>query len=251
MEGLIQVLRWSHIVLGFVGLAAWWVPILSKKGGKRHMLFGKVFAVCAFAVGGSAMLTPPLRIGRALAAGASITDNATNFGFLIFLFYLGCATIALTHHAIQAVRTRRDPDSIRTPLYRALMVLPAVGSAVVIAWALFFWSSVSIIMLALSPVGVLTTHGMYKYAYRRPAEKMTWFYEHMGALLGAGIAFHTAFLVFGSRIVLDLSILGQFNWVPWVAPGVIGTVANSYWERYYRRKFGELPAAGSEAKASA
>ncbi len=251
MEGLIQVLRWSHIALGFVGLAAWWVPILSKKGGKRHVLFGKVFAVCAFVVGGSAMLTPPLRIGRALAAGSSIADNAINFGFLIFLFYLGCATIALTFHAIQAVRTRREPDTIRTPLYRTLMVLPAVGSAVVISWALFFWSGVSIIMLALSPVGLLTTHGMYQYAYRRPPEKMTWFYEHMGALLGAGIAFHTAFLVFGSRMVLDLSILGQFNWVPWVAPGVIGTVAGRYWERYYRRKFGDLPAARSEAEASA
>ena len=59
MDGLIQTLRWTHMALGFVGLTAWWVPILAKKGGKRHVAFGKVFAVCAYAVGGTAMLTPP------------------------------------------------------------------------------------------------------------------------------------------------------------------------------------------------
>ncbi|HJO04074.1 MAG TPA: hypothetical protein QGG47_08875 [Acidobacteriota bacterium] len=167
------------------------------------------------------------------------------------MFYLGCATIALTHHAIQAVRTRRDPDSIGTPLYLALMALPTLGSAVVVAWALSFWSNLSIIMLALSPVGLLTSLGMYRYVYRRPTQEMAWFYEHMGALLGAGIAFHTAFLVFGSRIFFDLTILGQYNWVPWVAPGVIGTIASRYWEAYYRRKFGDLPAAAGGAELNA
>ncbi len=156
MDAFIGTLRWVHVVLGFVGLAAWWVPILTKKGGKRHVAFGKVFAVCAYAVAGSAMITPPLRIGGALAAGASLAENTASFGFLIFLFYLGTVAFALTRHAIQTVRTRRDPDAIRTPFHIALGILPAVGSVVVVAWALLLWSGVSIIMLALSPVGILT-----------------------------------------------------------------------------------------------
>lgn len=114
MDVLIGGIRWAHIVFGFVGLAAFWVPIVTKKGGARHKTFGKVFALCAYFVAGSAMVTPPLRIGGALAAGASVTENAESFGFLIFLFYLGVVTFAFTQHAIQTVRTRRDPDSIRT-----------------------------------------------------------------------------------------------------------------------------------------
>ncbi len=249
MDVFIGALRWVHIVLGFIGLAAWWVPIFTKKGGKRHVAFGKVFAVCAYAVAGSAMITPPLRIGGALAAGASLAENTASFGFLIFLFYLGTVAFALTRHAIQTVRTRRDPDAIRTPFHIALGILPAIGSVVVVAWAMLLWSGVSIIMLALSPVGVLTSLQILRYLYRRPTERMAWFYAHMGSMLGAGIAFHTAFLVFGSRILFDLSILGQFNWVPWVAPGIVGTMANRYWETYYRRKFGDLPVAGGEARA--
>ncbi len=63
MEAVITGARWIHIVLGFVGLAAWWVPVLTKKGGQRHRTFGMIFALAAYAVAGTAMLTPPLRIG--------------------------------------------------------------------------------------------------------------------------------------------------------------------------------------------
>ena len=175
-----------------------------------------------------------------MADGASIRENSESFGFLIFLFYLGSATLALTRHAIQTIRTKRDPDSIRTPLHIFVGALPAVGSVLVVAWALIFWSQLSIVMLALSPVGVLTSVDIFTYMYRRPPEKRAWFYAHMGAMLGAGIAFHTAFLVFGSRFVIDYSLLGSFNWVPWVLPAIIGIVGGGYWERQYRRKFGDI-----------
>ena len=108
------------------------------------------------------------------------------------------------------MRTRRDPDAIRTPFHIALGILPAIGS-VVVAWALPLWSGVSIIMLVLSPAGLLTSLQILRYLYRRPTERTAWFYAHMGSMLGAGSAFHTAFLVFGSRSLFDLSILGQFN----------------------------------------
>ena len=87
--------------------------------------------------------------------------------------------------------------------------------------------------------------------YRRPAERRAWFYAHMKSMLGAGIAFHTAFLVFGSRAVLDLSVLGAFNWVPWVLPALIGVTGHRLWERQYRRKFGDLSPDPGPAGASA
>jgi xanthosine utilization system XapX-like protein len=111
------------------------------------------------------------------------------------------------------------------------------GSVVSLLYALLLWSSVSIVLLALGPIGLIVGRNVFNYVYRRPQEKMAWWYAHMGAMFGAGIAFHTAFLVFGSREVLDLSILGPFNWVPWVAPGIIGVFGGEYWKNMYRRRF--------------
>ena len=182
--------------------------------------------------------------------GASVTENAQAFGFLLFLFYLGIVTFALTRQAVQTVRTRRDPDSIRTPFHLVVGIAPTVGSVMVLTWALTFWSSFSVVMLAFAPLGVLISSTILKYSYRRPPEKRAWFYAHMGALLGAGIAFHTAFLVFGSRALSDLSLFGSFNWVPWILPALIGVPGGRYWEAHYRRKFGDLADAGAD-KATA
>jgi hypothetical protein len=241
METLIAINRYGHMVVGFIGLAAWWVPILTKKGGKKHVLFGKVFALSAYIIGTTALAGVSMRAGYALWRGIDITENPQVFGFLIFLGYLGVVTIGFTHHAVQVIRTRRDPDSIRTPFMKALAVGMLLGSIVVIAWALTLWSGVSVVLLVLSPLGIFGAAWIFKYMYRRPPEKMAWWYEHMGAMFVAGIAFHTAFLVFGSRVVIDLSVLGPYNWVPWVLPGVIGATASRYWQNFYRRKFGDLP----------
>ncbi|NKB87639.1 MAG: hypothetical protein GKS06_05410 [Acidobacteria bacterium] len=245
MDLLIEANRWFHIIVGFTGLAAWWVPVLTKKGGKQHVFFGKLFALSAYIIGTTALAGVSMRMGYALWQGIDVTQNPETFGFLIFLAYLGVVTIGITHQAVRVIRTRNDPDSIRTPFLKALAVLMGVGSLAVVTWAVTQWSSVSPVLLALSPVGLLGAHGIYKYMYHRPPEKMAWWYEHMGAMLGAGIAFHTAFLVFGSRVVIDLQIFGAFNWVPWVLPAVIGTIGGSYWEKFYRRKFGDLPSDGA------
>ena len=68
-----------------------------------------------------------------------------------------------------------------------------------------------------------------------------WLYEHLGSMLGAGIAFHTAFAVFGSAQLFDLGLSGWTAVVPWVAPAAIGIPAIFLWTRHYRRKFGDLP----------
>lgn len=247
MDTLIGSLRWIHIVIGFMGLAAFWVPVVTRKGGRAHKQFGKVFALSGYIVGTTAVATTTLRLGAALADGERPTDNVAAFGFLLFLHYLGWVTLALVHHAVQVVRTRRDPAAIRTPVHLMLTVVPPVLSIAVVAYALLYWSPVSIVLLVLSPLGFMIFQDLRKYRASPPAEKMGWFYAHMGAMLGAGVAFHTAFLVFGASRWLDLSILGPFNWVPWVLPGVIGTIGGSAWERHYRRKFGDLPGRDDDA----
>ena len=70
--------------------------------------------------------------------------------------------------------------------------------------------------------------------------RRAWMYEHIGAMLGSGIAFHTAFAVFGSAQLIDINLAGWLQVVPWIAPTIIGIPAILLWTRHYQRKFGEL-----------
>ena len=45
-----DLLRALHISTGFVGLAAFWIPALTRKEGRLHVAAGRVFAACAYAV---------------------------------------------------------------------------------------------------------------------------------------------------------------------------------------------------------
>ena len=69
---------------------------------------------------------------------------------------------------------------------------------------------------------------------------MVHWYEHLGSMLGGGIAFHTAFAVFGIQRFIDYDLSGIVGLLPWIAPTVVGTVAITLWTRYYRRKFVSL-----------
>jgi hypothetical protein len=216
------------------------VPILSKKGGTQHRLFGTVFALCAYVVGVTAVFGATTRLVQGLLRGVALQDNIEAYGLQVFLAYLGVLTLAVTYFAVQTVRTRRNPHTIGTPLLLGLTGAMVAGSVGAILYALLLWSSLSIILLALGPIGLIVGRNVFRYVYRPPPEKRAWWYAHMGAMFGAGIAFHSAFLVFGSREVLDMSVLGPFNWVPWVAPGVIGVLGGGYWKNMYRRKFGDV-----------
>jgi len=68
----------------------------------------------------------------------------------------------------------------------------------------------------------------------KPASPLEWKYQHMGSMLGAGIAAHTAFLVFGAGRFVDSSLSNSP--LVWLAPTIIGVPATIIWTRYYRRQ---------------
>ena len=241
MERLLDTIVWIHVVFGCTGLAAFWVPVFSRKGGAQHVRLGKVFALAAYVVGGTAVFNMIARMSAAIVQGADISENREAYGFFMFLCYLGFATLASTRQAVLAVRHKKDPAAMATPFHLTLLYASMAGSLMVIAYALLMWSSVSPVLLALSPVGILTGRRALRYVRHEPHEHMPWFYEHMGNIVGAGIAFHTAFAVFGSTRIFDYDLAGAWNFVPWILPAAIGIPSLAYWERHYRRKFGDWP----------
>jgi len=242
METLFTGLRWIHVAAGFIGLAAFWVPILTRKGGSHHRWFGKVFKYCAYLVLGAAMLSVTLHMSQALSAGVGPNTEPNGFAFLVFLGYLALVTFIGLRHGILVLQHKPGLDGLDTPVNRLLARAAIASSILLIAYAVYFRPDIIIVLLALSPIGFSTGKGILKAIGGQRPESKAWFYEHMGSMIGTGIAFHTAFAVFGSRTLWNLGLEGWVAIIPWILPALIGIPAVTLWTRHYMRKFGDLPA---------
>ncbi len=234
---LFKALILAHVATGFVGLAAFWIPVFARKGGKTHVRAGRVFVYCAYVVTLSAVTAAAGRIVSYQVQGIRVADQPDLYGISLFLGYLGLVTFATVRQAIRALATRRAPETLRTPGHEALAWASMAGSVTLIAFALAVWSDISPILLGLSPIGLFTGRNMLRLMRNPGAQHMGWFYSHLGSMLGGGIAFHTAFIVFGVQRLWAYDLAGPLAVVPWILPTVVGLPAIFLWTRYYRRKF--------------
>ena len=227
----------AHIATGFVGLAAFWIPVFARKGGRVHVQAGRIFTYCAYVVTLSAVTASAGRIVSFQVQGIGFADRPELYGFQMFLGYLGMVTFAMVRQAMRVVATRRAPETLRTPVHEALGWMSIAGSVAVIAFALGVWSDLSPILLGLSPIGLFTGSSMLRLMRNPGAQHMGWFYSHLGSMLGGGIAFHTAFIVFGAQRLWAYELAGPLAIVPWILPTVVGVPAIVVWTLYYQRKF--------------
>jgi len=253
MLELFQGLRWVHIAVGSMALLAFWIPAFAKKGGRVHVNAGWFYVICmsvvvatAFSLSGMAFAAP-LRVRQfdhmlsAEQAARFVRDSRM---FAFFLAYLAALTLAAGWQGVRVVQARKEPATLRTPFALALnaaVVLAALGSL------LLGWQHHNSVLMAMSPVGFLVSGGNLSYLLRAPQTKMHWWYEHLGSMIGTGIAGYTAFLVFGARQLFPTLARTQFYAVFWVAPTIIGLAAIFLTVAYYKRKFHED---GSAAKPS-
>jgi hypothetical protein len=245
MGNLFQSLRWLHIAAGGLALILFWIPAIAPKGGKIHVRAGWFYVACmsvvvvtAFAMSGLAF-TIPLAV-RQIARPLSPLELAD---FLrgqrvtaTFLAYLGGLTLALGWQGIWAVRTRREPQSMRTPFALALNVVVLLGGLTVLGLGIKYRSGP---LLALSPIGPFVATNNLRYMLRGPQSRMDWWYSHLRSMIATAIAGYTAFLVFGAVRLLPSVAHSQLYTIFWVLPTLIGSLAISLTIAHYQRKFHE------------
>jgi hypothetical protein len=240
MSYLGESARFVHVLFGAIGLIAFWVPVFAKKGAVNHVRFGKVFVWSAYIVLSAAALALLARIADLAMRGVGPAAEPTLFAFIVFLGYLTFVTFVIVRHGMAVLRHKRSPAELRTSINIALALGALAASAGIILYAFALAPPNKILLLALSPIGIGTGLGNLRYMRSATPSPRAWMYEHLGAMLGAGIAFHTAFAVFGSTRLFDIGLVGWVAIVPWVAPAALGIPAITLWTRHYRRKFGEL-----------
>jgi hypothetical protein len=243
MYQLFQDIRWTHIAVGTIALIAFWIPVAASKGGRLHVRIGWVYAGCmayvvqtAFVMSGLAFAFPLAvrHFGRALSASETAQVIRASRETAFFLAYLGGVTLCAGWQGISVLRTRREPDSMRTPFAWALnvaVILAAVGSLVLGI------VERSAIFGAMCVVGFLVSGGNLAYLFRGPVVKMDWWYQHLGSMIATGIAGYTAFIVFGGRHLLAPLVPPQYMVAFWILPTAIGAPAIALTIAFYKRKF--------------
>jgi hypothetical protein len=226
----IDILLWLHVALGAVGLVLYWIPIFAVKGGRVHVRFGRYFVWCAYGLIVTALLLcvirlfdPPESVPRAVH---------------IFLGYIAIVTLGFVRQAVLVVRTRRDPQSLTSDrLHHGLGILCLLVSVGIILVGILGDPATRMILISLSPIGFVAGSGILSFRRSPKKTPRAWWYAHMVAIIGAGIAFHTAFAVFGASRWIRLS--GPLQILPWIAPTLIGVPGMILWVRSYKKKFGE------------
>lgn len=255
MEQFHDILRWSHISVGFVGLILFWFPVLSKKGGRLHIVTGKMFVVCAYFMVGTAAISCTWALvspSTFTSFGDSMTsEEVKSLNADIRFFFTILAVVASWVFqdlvvGMRALKIKLDETAMQGAMpIGACYVTAAINAAAVAFGGTQLLSGGNPRNWALVVLGLIGAEGVTSNIrfIRNPRKtKMAWWYKHMECMLGSGVGFYTAFFVFGAgRLIPGMKVLeGPLAIVPWILPGVVGGTAISIWVRKYKRKFGEL-----------
>lgn len=219
-----KLFLYMHVGLGTLALATYWIAALAKKGSGPHRMAGKVYVLAMAGV-----LLPAIPLSWRALQHFSLT-------FGLFLFYLLLITGSAVWTAWSAVRRKRDFAAYAGPGFRRLgWANIAAGAAVLGIGA----ATMQPILLGFSAVGILSGRGKLLLAERGPAHPRWWMGEHIGAVLGCGVATHIAFLLIGLPRLLPAAWNGPgLQTFAWLAPLLVSALAG----RALRRKYLPLPA---------
>lgn len=214
-----KIMLFTHVGLGVVALLTFWVAALAKKGSGPHKLAGKVYVLVM--VG---LLLPAIPL-----SWRALTQWKVDFG--LFLFYLLLITATALWRGWTAVRNKRDFAAYANAGFRRLgWVNIAAGAAVLGLGA----ATAQPIFLGFSLVGILGGNGILKLAERGPAHSRWWMGEHIGAMLGCGVATHIAFLSIGLPRLLPAAWNGSLlQTSAWLGPLVVAALAGRLLGRKY------------------
>ena len=206
----------AHIVTGSVGLVAFWVPVVARKGGPSHRRFGRAFTLSMLVTGAIAIGMASLTIRDPVGTHPHIDESAELiagiFGWM--MLYLAVLTINLAWYGWLCVANRREHARNRAASNLLLQVAVAVAAANC-AWRGAALGQV--LMVGISFVGFATAATNLRFIYRQRPAPTDWLKEHLKGLVGAGISVYTAFLAFGAvRIMPELALSPALWSVPLV-----------------------------------
>jgi uncharacterized membrane protein len=212
MKALLTV----HVACGFGSFLLAPVALATAKGGKQHKRWGMVYLWSMGVVAATAL---PMALYRPVLFLALVA---------VFSFYL----------AFSGYRVTRLKELVRggsaAPIDWIAAVICFSASACLAGFGAFrpAWvQRMGIVAIVFGFIGMRAAAvEMWKFV-RKPAEKMFWWYTHLGNMIGSYIAAWTAF-----SVTTLPRIFGNHLWL-WLWPTAVGVPAIVITTAYYKRKF--------------
>ncbi|WNS81571.1 DUF2306 domain-containing protein [Domibacillus sp. DTU_2020_1001157_1_SI_ALB_TIR_016] len=213
-----------HIFGGFAALFTFWIPLVTKKGGKAHRRSGWLYTSGMIAVAVSAVYLSTVR----LIDPASSQETVS---FSLFLLFIAVLSSSTAYYGIRVLRFK-DRKGIHKQAvdlgFPVLLLFSSIGMSI-------YGFSQHVPLLSWFPVlGLFLSATQLGYWLRPPSQKKHWWFEHFGGMLSCSIATITAFTVFGAPRLLDIEKVSMLLWfIPTLllTPVIIGLSI------YYRKKF--------------
>lgn len=225
-----------HAGLGTLALVTFWTSGLSRKGSPIHRLSGKAYLLAM-----AGLLLASLPLTAALASRNPVAAA--------FLSYLVVITVTSVWTSWRAVRDKKDWARFTGPVYRTLMWANLVSGLAIAYVGLFITTQMQVIFVAFSSIGIIGFVNMWRFSRREPADARWPLRQHLGAMLGNGVATHIAFLTIGLPKVLPFLAGSSLLNLAWLAPLVVASVAGVYLTRKYLPKRRPAPAPAGDAVA--
>lgn len=228
MDTLHEIARWAHIGIGTLAFASLWTAGFARKGGHVHRRAGRIYVMTMVLVLASAgVLTSQAFLGGQWMGG-------------IFLVYLLTITGTALWMGKRALRFKGNAPGYAggaMPIVGVLNILAAGGAVTIGIMA------DEMFIAGISAIGFLIGFGALTMWRKPPDHPRFWLKEHIGGMIGAGIATHVAFASIGLRQLFPEVDTGVLTIWPWAAPLIIGFAASAYFEGRYVKRGAPLPAA--------
>ena len=230
MESAYRSVLIVHVLCGFVSLVTGVVPMIVKKGGKSHNLWGNIYYWGMFGVFITTLMLFSLKPTQ-----------------LRLQFFLCIAILSFyqTFTGVRALKMKKSAVQQATMVDKAVAIVGMVCGVVMISYAIFtIIEQIYVMAVLFGAFGVVILMNgradLRVFMGKVEAQKMHWFFSHMGKMIGSYTATVTAFCVNMTRYYPE-DAPAFLQLIPWFLPGVLQGIVTSRFFKYYRAKYG-IPA---------
>jgi uncharacterized membrane protein len=216
----IQSLLGLHIAAGATAFVFAPLALATRKGGKAHRRWGKVYFWAMAVVAASAIVLSAYRPILFLALVAVFSFYAAFYAYRV----LGMKDL------VRGGKAGRMDWMAAAITFLASLALAGFG-----IFRPAMVQNMGPVPVVFGVLGMsLAARRVYGFL-RPPRDRMFWWYEHLQGMMGSYIAAWTAF----SAVTLSrfLGSRHDLTWIVWLWPTIIGVPAISLTTAYYQRKF--------------
>ena len=224
MESITKILLTTHVTAGSLSLILFWLPVITKKGGKLHNRIGVIYLYAMWIVVVTAFLLSikNLYVGNYISAG--------------FLGFLTILTSAPLWYAKAILNHKKGISKGYFYIFKTLHMLIFVSGVGLVVWAVSLKvQGAAILMLVFGILGMTTFSDAFG-EYEKIQTREKWIITHLRGMLTTGIAAYTAFFAFGGSRFFANILIDQWMVIPWVLPSIMGAFGIRYWRLRYTKK---------------